>query len=487
LSIISSTLPVPAPPGGPPPLLPPPAESEEASSGISTQQIQCILKAFWKHSLITFLGIMLVSAFEIRSMPKMYVATAQLLVHHDISKDPFVAQGAQVAVQGNQDSFIPTQIELINSPSVLQAVIDRLDLGHDNEFTHGFKGTPNELREVVVGNLQSSLTVSQGKGSQLLYIAASYPAANRAADIANAVAKEYLRQERMRVNEPASERVALYTRDLQDLKQKVTEAQERVTEFKKQHSLIDVEVKEGGPDIETAALNDLQAKLIAAQTARRELESRQLDPDGSPEAVLKDPTVVALRTTLGQDEEKMALLLTTEGPKHPEVMQLQAQINTTKRSLQNEVQAISRNIQTQLAQARELEAKYQRDLDAQRATTVERRSLRDQAGSLMLQLESAQATYKKALDGYDVSRFDSATDNGDVSLVASASPPARAEKPDKAKLFMMACMAALAVGLGWPFAYELLIDRRLRCRDDLERTFGVPVLAQFGPIGVGSA
>jgi len=32
-----------------------------------------------------------------------------------------------------------------------------------------------------------------------------------------------------------------------------------------------------------------------------------------------------------------------------------------------------------------------------------------------------------------------------------------------------------------------LLDRRLRCRDDLERTFRMPVLAQFGPIGAGGS
>jgi uncharacterized protein involved in exopolysaccharide biosynthesis len=478
-------LPAPAPPGGPHPGFPPPT-AEDPSPGISSQQLQHILRAFWKHSLITFLGIVLVSAYEIRSMPKLYTATASLLVHHDTSGDPLVAQGAQLPPQGNlTDSFIPTQIELINSPNVLQPVIDRLDLGHDSEFTHGFKGTPGDLREVVRGNLQSALNVTQGKGSQVLYIAASYPTPNRAADIANAVATEYLRQEQLRVNEPASQRLALLERDVQDLRQKVSEAQEKVTEFRKQHGLIDVAPKEGGPDVETAALSELQTRLFDARNARRALEARQLNPEDSPEAVLKDQSIVALRAALGQDEKKLAQLLTILGPNHPEVMQLRAQISATTRSLENEVQAISRSIQTELVQARALEAKYQAAVEAQRATTVERLAVRDQAGQLELQLDSAKVSLQKALAIHDVVRFDKGT--ADVSLMASATPPARAEKPDKAKLFLMACMAAVALGLGWPFAYELLVDRRLRCRDDLEGTFGVPVLAQFGPIGVGSA
>jgi hypothetical protein len=33
-----------------------------------------------------------------------------------------------------------------------------------------------------------------------------------------------------------------------------------------------------------------------------------------------------------------------------------------------------------------------------------------------------------------------------------------------------------------PFLYELLLNRRVRCREDVERSFGVPVLMQFETI-----
>jgi protein tyrosine kinase modulator len=46
----------------------------------------------------------------------------------------------------------------------------------------------------------------------------------------------------------------------------------------------------------------------------------------------------------------------------------------------------------------------------------------------------------------------------------------------------MSIVAALGLAVAGPFGYELLLNRRLRCRDDFERHFGIPVLAQFGPI-----
>jgi capsular polysaccharide biosynthesis protein len=40
-------------------------------------------------------------------------------------------------------------------------------------------------------------------------------------------------------------------------------------------------------------------------------------------------------------------------------------------------------------------------------------------------------------------------------------------------------MAAAMLGLGIPLGYELF-NRRVRCRDDLERHHGIPVLVEFG-------
>ena len=42
-------------------------------------------------------------------------------------------------------------------------------------------------------------------------------------------------------------------------------------------------------------------------------------------------------------------------------------------------------------------------------------------------------------------------------------------------------MAGVFLGLFVPLIYEL-VNRRVRCRDDLERDNGVPVLAEFGPL-----
>jgi polysaccharide biosynthesis transport protein len=49
-------------------------------------------------------------------------------------------------------------------------------------------------------------------------------------------------------------------------------------------------------------------------------------------------------------------------------------------------------------------------------------------------------------------------------------------------LFILGVMAGIAVGILAPLIYELLINRRIRCRDDFERDFDLPVLMEFDPI-----
>jgi succinoglycan biosynthesis transport protein ExoP len=267
---------------------------------------------------------------------------------------------------------------------------------------------------------------------------------------------------------------------LQELREKAVLAQDRVTEFRQQHGLTEVEADPA--DTEGATLRDLHQKLESAQNQRREIESRQLESGASSDSVLDSASVVALRSSLSTQAGQMAQLRATLGPKHPRVVELESQMAATRKALAAEVQSISANTSVQLARARELVTKYEAAVNAERDRLLERRGLQDQGAKLVLELQSAQANYKKALDGYDQVMFASTGNYTDVSLVSRADAPAKADKPNKRKWFLMSIVASLGLGVAGPFCYELLLNRRLRCRDDLERHFGIPVLAQLGPI-----
>jgi capsular polysaccharide biosynthesis protein len=61
-----------------------------------------------------------------------------------------------------------------------------------------------------------------------------------------------------------------------------------------------------------------------------------------------------------------------------------------------------------------------------------------------------------------------------------------AAKPKVISGIVLGAIAALVLGLGIPLGGELF-NRRVRCRDDLERQNGVPVLVEFGRLPLGIA
>lgn len=454
----------------------PPADEESGRGGMSPAQAIAIIRAYKWHAVIATVALICLSAGIIKLLPKVYVATATLIINYD-NKD---ALAGREFPAGETNTFVPTQIELMMSRVILQPVAERLKLNEDRNFTRGFVGPPNAVMEVVTKNLQASLQVQQGIGSQLLYISASAKSPELAANIANAVVDEYLQQARRRTNEPAGERAERYSKQLAELRDKAVSAQDRLTEFRQANGLTEV----GGDreDLEGSALADLQNKLEAAQNQRRDLESRQLAANAQSDAVLDSTAIVALRAKLQTQQAQMAELRATLGPKHPKVEELNSQMEATRRSLSEEVSSISTNNSVQLARARDLEAKYRAAAEAERKRLLERRAVQDQSAKLVLELQSAQATYKRALDGYDQIVFASAGNYTDVSLVSRADPPVKADKPNKLKLLLVGIVMSLGLGVAGPFAYELFLNRRLRCRDDLERHFGIPVLAQLDPI-----
>jgi uncharacterized protein involved in exopolysaccharide biosynthesis len=172
----------------------------------------------------------------------------------------------------------------------------------------------------------------------------------------------------------------------------------------------------------------------------------------------------------------------TYGPQHPKIRELEAQIAATRQSMADEHRAVSENNQTELARTKELEQKYKRAVEEQEKKLADLRQAQDEGSKLVLELESARAVYKHALDGFDQIMFQAVANHTNVSVVSRAVAPLKASKPNKIKLLAIVLVMGLLLGIAGPMGYEMFFDRRLRCRDDMEREIGIAVLAQLGAV-----
>jgi len=444
----------------------------EPPSGLSVQQVYMIVRHYWRLSATIAAVMLVVLAVFIKLLPKSYTATTTLIVNspHD-NPLPNQQSGNDLA------DYVATQAELIDSPAVLVPVVDRLHLTQDAALSGGAGLSPAALREYTARNLAQSVQVEEGRGGQLLQIEVTAGNPDQAARIANTIADVYLTEDRARANDPVSQQAELSSRELDELRAKVVAAQADVTAFRQSHGLASI-----GPDAndtESQTLANLQMRLLDAQNQRRSLEAQQAGQVDSGDEALASPRVGALRTQLATLQAKLAALRPTLGPRHPEILSLQAQVNATQREMRAALGSLSSNIDTQLSRTRALEAELTRAVAAQRAKVMQLRQTQDQGAKLALELQSAQSVYKQALDGFDQVKFNTVQNFANVSLVTRAAVPVQPSKPKKGQLLALAFIASLAAGVALPFLYELWIDRRVRCRDDLERGLGIRVLAQM--------
>jgi succinoglycan biosynthesis transport protein ExoP len=440
------------------------APEGSTQGGMSPAQIVAMLRARWKPMVIIAVTVTLLGAVAIKFLPKTYTATATLIVDSEV-KDPLAGRDFPVEMIAN---YVSTQIELMTSPIVLRPAIERLKLTEDKNFTAGVSGSPDAVREAVEKKLASSLQVDRGTGGQLLYVSASARSAARAAEIANAIADVYIQQDRIRRNGPANERAQRYSEELAELRNKATIAQDKVTEFRRQHNIDDMST--GTTESEVQAVDTLHQRLLETQNLRRSLESKASRRPSANEP----PASGSPQTLNAQLEGQLAQLdqlKSTYGPLHPKIRELEGQITATRQSLGDEERALS--------SARELERKYTAAVEEQEAKVRSLREAQEEGSKLVLELDSAKSVYKQALDGFDQIMFQAGATHANVSIVSHAVAPLRASKPNKLKLLLMTLVAAMGLGVLAPLGYELFIDRRLRCRDDMEREFGIAVLAQL--------
>ena len=171
--------------------------------------------------------------------------------------------------------------------------------------------------------------------------------------------------------------------------------------------------------------------------------------------------VRSLEGQLAAEEAQLARHKITLADFHPQVLELQSQILASRQGL---AAAMNGDLSVPVAAANPLRL-------PQEAAKV------DNAG----QTVQTPALERAATEIATTTSAASRSQHANVSVVSRAIPPAKSVKPKMLTGLILGAMIAVALGLGIPLGYELF-NRRVRCRDDLERHHGVPVLVEFGAL-----
>lgn len=454
-------------------------------------------------------------------IPSKFVATA--LIYIDSRKTTIVDMDEVVSGPKLDSVTMESEVELIQSSAVIARVVDDLSLWKDREFIHPERLTDRIARRLglvkqisepeddgqrpvepelsaeqiernkarAIATLSSMLSAHRRGYSYLIEISYASRRAWRAAEVANAVAEAYLRDQveaKMRAAEMAT---AWLDRRIEELRTRVYTAERAVERFKSENSLVDTE----GHPLDERELSRQMDQLIAARgaTAQARAKYEQMlsyaDSDfarSSNADVLANLTVVGLKGELAKARRALAELRTRYGDKHPSIQKALADVSTAEQQLKAEINRVIANLRNEYEVASGREAELEKSVDALKSNSASLNQAMVRLRELEREAAASRSVYEAFLKRAQETAQQQNLQLPDGRVVERAVPPAAPNSPKRMKLTLMGLAGGLGLGLVLAVLIELMsptlvrseqIESALRTR----HLATVPALSNLGP------
>lgn len=404
-------------------------------------------------------------------LPKEYTATATLIVDSK-SKDPFTGQLLPAQMF---PGYMATQIDVIKSSAVARKVVREFKLAENPATRQQFmdatdgKGTVEQwLADVLVQKLDAE----PSRESSIIGVSFSGADPQFSAAMANAFAKAYIETSLDLRLAPARQTAEWFDQQIVQLRQKVDEAQQKLTAYQREKGIVESEER---LDVETRRMADLAGQMVAAQSLAFDATSRTGQSANLPE-VNNSPVVQNLKVQIAQGDGKLAELSKRVGANHPEYLRLQAEVASYKAKLATELSTATRGVGATAGAARQRVSELSGAFERQKARVLALKQQREEATLLARDLENAQRVYDSALQRYGQTRMEAQSTQTDIAVLNPAVAPTEPSKPRVILNLLLALFLGTLLGVGVGFLVELL-DRRVRSGQDIAG-LDIPVLGE---------
>jgi len=437
-------------------------------------QFLSVLRARRWLILLVTLGVLVPVVILSLVLPKKYVGTASVVV--EARPDPVTGLAYQSLLN---PAVVATQIDIINSDRVARRVIRQLKIAEIPQFREQWQSETNgevDIETWLVEMLQNFLEVRPSRESSVINI--SYRGADPAfaAGLANAFAKAYLDTVlEMRVD-PARQYSSFFDARAKEARETLEKAQSRLSQFQQESGVVMTDER---MDIENQRLNELSSQLVAIEALSSDSGSRNAQAVGGAadkmQEITSNPVVAGLRADLSRQEARLQELGARLGEKHPQVIELKANISELRERVDAEIRRLSAGVGVTDRITRQREAQVRAELQEQRAKVLKMKQVRDEGMLFLRDVEAAQRAYEQIQLRLSQTSLESQVTASNVSLLTSATPPVRHASPRVVLNSVLGFVLGLLTGIGIALVSELR-DRRIRSTRDVSDLLKLPLL-----------
>src|SRR6266436_1546943 len=375
----------------------------------------------------------------------------------------------------NLESYMETQVKLLQSESLLEHVIDKLKL---QQRPTGWRALTSHLpeREELIRKIQRNLTVRTSGNSRLMEVLYESPDPKGAADFANTLVSEFIelsQEERWK----AAEGTAVWlTNHLNIMKTQLEQSEAQLQDYARTSGLTFTSEKD---NLAENKLKEIQDELSKAQADRianqAKFEAAKSKPADSLPEVLEDPTMREYRQRLTDLQRQYAELSATLTPEHYRVQRVQAQINELKYEMLSERRNVLRRIGNEYAAATRRETLLSQAHSQQEKVVADQSEKAIHYDTLKRDVDSNRRLYEAMLQKVKEASLASAMRDSNVLVVDRARPPLLPYRPDLPMNAAIGLFSGVLLGFGFVLLQER-IDRRISAPGDAQVYLDLPEL-----------
>jgi chain length determinant protein EpsF len=446
---------------------------------MTLRQFFLVLRARWKLAFGVFTGVVLVTIIVNLMMPKMYTASATVVV--DTKPDPLT-----VAVYSAQSSsaYIATQVDIISSERVADRVVKILKLDKSPDYLAAWKESTGGKGDIVVWigqMLQKVVVVTPSRDSSVIDISMTWSDPKTAAILANAFAQAYIDTNIELKVDPAKQYATWFDERSRALRADLEAKQKRLSDYQTETGIVATDSR---LDIENARLAELSSQLLTIQALRQDSQSRQRQAGGDSDSmaeVLQSPFIASLKADLSRAEAKLQDIATNVGKNHPDYKNTAAEVASLRARLEAETARIMASFGTTTQVNLRRENEIRAALEAQKKRMLDLTHERDQVTVLQNDVATAQRNLDAVTQRLAQSSLESQTQQTNVYLLTTAVEPMRKSSPKYFQNLLVGIFLGGILGLSAALFRELT-DRRVREDHDLSQATGVPLFAKIPAI-----
>jgi capsular exopolysaccharide synthesis family protein len=462
------------------------------------------LRVFYKRrwtALTTFLVIVLCVAVYTFTATPMYEARAEVLIQGQ-TPDIVSFKGVTDDEDKTTPDYYQTQYKILESRALARRTIDRLKLWDSPLFAPkkgiraalnavtglfsrhaGEPRSPDETVEQarVIDAFLAGLTIAPVRNSQLVDIQYRSVQAATAAAIANTLAQQYIEQN-LEFRTSSSKQAESFLQGQIEAQRKQVEASEKALQkYREKNNALSLEDRQ---NIVVQKLSDLNTALTAAKTNRLQKENLydqivQLQKSGQPldsfPAILANDYIQQEKAQLGTLEQQKAQMAEKLGPRHPDMIKINAAIESEKAKLQGEIEKVVMATKNDYLAAQAQENSLAQALEQQKTDAMDLSKKGIDYGVLQRDAQTNRQIFESLLERAKQTGISGQVTATGIRIVDRAEVPRSPSYPRKMMNLGMAGFGGLVFAVGLVFFFEYM-DNRIKTPDELKAHLGVPYL-----------